>query len=289
MKNYTVVFGTGDPRGQTGLSPTFLQFWNLSSGTTNAPPSIAETVVGKTGVYTFSYGTTQPIQFLIDAATTSPGANNRYVVGQIDPSDRADEYGTTLTAIGFSNLVYGSSLYAYGTTLTAIGYSGLVYGSSLFAQGTTLTAIGFSNLVYGSSLLAQGTTLTAIGFSNLVYGSSLTAQGVSLTAQGVSLAAQSVSLMAQGVSMIAQGVTITYIGQSGGLFSLIGSPTASSFGSTSIDPTDMFGFLKRAQEMAEGNQIYTKATGVLDFYNRGSSTLLREKTISDTSANTTKS
>lgn len=159
MKTYSVIFGTGDPRGYTGLAPTFIQFWNLSTGTTNAPPSIAETVSGKTGVYKFQYGVTQPIAFLIDAATTSPGTSGRYVSGQIDPVDRVDE-----------------------------------------VLGTT----------------------------------------------------------------------------------------ADTMGSTSIDPTSVVGFLKRAQEMLEGGQTYTKASGILQFFSR-SATLIQQKTIADTSTTTTKS
>lgn len=203
MKNYTVSFGAGNPLGFTGLAPTFLSFYNLATGTTNTPPSIAETITGKTGIYTFSYGTTQPISFLLDAATTSPGVNGRYVVGQLDPSDRADEYGTTLVAIGTSLLAFGSTLVAYGNTNVALG--------------NTAVATGFSS----------------------------------------------------------------------GVFSFLGS-TASSIGSTGIDPTTVFGFLMRAQEIAEGNQIFTKATGLLDFWPRGASTLLREKTISDTTTLTSK-
>jgi hypothetical protein len=89
-------------------------------------------------------------------------------------------------------------------------------------------------------------------------------------------------------SLTNQGLTLVGVGISlGALGNLIGS-TASSFGSTSIDPTTLFGFLMRAQEMAEGNQVYTKATTLLDFYNRGSSTLLREKTITDNTTSTTK-
>ena len=68
----------------------------------------------------------------------------------------------------------------------------------------------------------------------------------------------------------------------------IGS-TASSYGSTSVDPVDLYGFLKRARELSEGNQIYTKATGILDMYVRSGVTLLIEKTITDTSTTTTKS
>lgn len=230
MKNYTVVFGTGgDPRGYTGLSPTFLSFYNLATGTTNTPPSIAETISGKTGVYTFSYGTTQAISFLLDGATTGLGTG-RYVTGQIDPADRSDEYGT--------------SLMAFGTTLTAIGYSSLVYGSSLIAIGNTLTA----NIPAG-----LGTTL--VTFAN----------------------ATTANFLNLGSTLVGVGTTLGLLGSS-----------ASSFGSTSIDPTTVFGFLMRTQELLEGDQVYTKGTGIFQLYNRGQSTLLRTKTISDAAANTTK-
>lgn len=194
MKSYTVQFGSGNPQGFTGLAPTFLTFYNLATGTTNAPPSIAETIAGKTGIYTFQYGTTQPISFLLDAATTSPGPNGRYVAGQLDPSDRADEYGNTLIAYGLTTI-------------------------------SMLTAIGLSMGTFGGSLGALGL--------------------------------------------------------------LIGD-TSSSYGSTSIDPTTVFGFLKRAQEISEGNETYTKSTGYLDYYPRAASTLLRQKLISDTTSETTK-
>lgn len=236
MKNYTVGFGSGDPRGFTGLAPTFLSFYNLATGTTNAPPSIAETIAGKTGIYTFAYGVTQPISFLIDAATTSPGANGRYVFGQIDPADRADEYGNTLIAYGLTNIALGT---------------------------TSIAAIG--NL--GSTLMAQGTTLVA---------------------QGSTLVGQGITLIAQGATIVAIGNTLSAIGSTNSaFFGLIGD-NSSSYGSTSMDPTTVFGFLKRAQEMSEGNQTYVKATGILDFYSRGSTTLLREKTIVDTSTSTAK-
>lgn len=147
MKNYTVTFGSGDPRGFTGLAPTFLTFYNLTTGTTNAPPSIAETIAGKTGVYTFQYGVTQAISFLLDAATTSPGANGRYVTGQIDPSDRADEYGTTLAAYGLSLLSYGQTLVAIGTSTVAFGGSASALGSTIIAiLGTTSSSVGTSSV-----------------------------------------------------------------------------------------------------------------------------------------------
>lgn len=111
--------------------------------------------------------------------------------------------------------------------------------------------------------------------------------GITLAAIGTSLTAFGNTSIAIGTSHIAQGNTLFALGASSALFSFIGS-TASSFGSTSLDPVDLFGFLKRAQEINEGNETYTKASGLLDFYSRGSSTLLREKTIIDSTATTTK-
>lgn len=66
--------------------------------------------------------------------------------------------------------------------------------------------------------------------------------------------------------------------------------TFSSFGSTSADPGTVFGFLKRSMEFWEGNQAYTKSSGLLQFFSRGSgsSTLLRERTITDNSSTTIK-
>ncbi len=57
---------------------------------------------------------------------------------------------------------------------------------------------------------------------------------------------------------------------------LIGS-TVASIGSTSIDPNTIFGYLRRAQEVQEGNQTFLKSTGEWDIYSRGSSTLLATK------------
>lgn len=64
--------------------------------------------------------------------------------------------------------------------------------------------------------------------------------------------------------------------------------TADSFGSTSVDPTTAMGYLKRNQEFHEGNAVYTKATGIWDIYSRGSSILLREKTLSNDTTEATK-
>lgn len=61
-----------------------------------------------------------------------------------------------------------------------------------------------------------------------------------------------------------------------------------SFGSTAIDPGTMYGMIKRLQELLEGNAVFNKSTGVWDVYSRGSSTLLREKTLTNTTSSATK-
>lgn len=58
--------------------------------------------------------------------------------------------------------------------------------------------------------------------------------------------------------------------------------TSDSFGSTATDPGSVLGYLKRNQEFLEGNAVFTKSTGTWDIYSRGSSTLLREKTLTNT-------
>lgn len=64
---------------------------------------------------------------------------------------------------------------------------------------------------------------------------------------------------------------------------------ADSIGSTAVDPTTLLGFAKRNQEFEEGNATFDKSTGIWDVYSRGSTTLLAEKTLTNTTAQATKS
>lgn len=241
MKTYTAVFGTSaDTRTSASLAPTFILFYDLVNGATVAPPSISEAPAGF-GIYKFQWGTTTPIGFLLDGATTGLGSG-RYLSGQLDPSDRSDEYGNTMITIG-------TTLIGYGVTSVALG--------------TTSVALGVTNVALGTSNIALGT-------SNIVQ-----------SAQAVTLITNA------GITLVGIGNTAAFFGNSSALFSFIGS-TASSFGNTATDPGTLFGFLKRAQELLEGNNVYTKSTGALQFFSRGSSTQLAQKTISDTSTQTTK-
>lgn len=62
-----------------------------------------------------------------------------------------------------------------------------------------------------------------------------------------------------------------------------------SFGSTAADPATLMGFAKRNQEFSEGNATFNKSSGVWDIYSRGSTTLLVEKTLTNTTSQATKS
>lgn len=61
-----------------------------------------------------------------------------------------------------------------------------------------------------------------------------------------------------------------------------------SFGSTATDPASLWGYVKRLQEFFEGDQIYTKATAILQIFNRGSTTLLRTKQLVNNTTSATK-
>lgn len=153
-------------------------------------------------------------------------------------------------------------------------------GSTLVAVSASLIALGNSNIALGMSNVALGNSNIALGMTN-----------VSIGTTGVGYGASNFLLLNNmGSTVIAIGSTVSGLGISlAGVASLIGS-ASDSFGSTSADPTTLFGFLRRAQEMAEGNQVYTKATGILQFFSRGSgtSTMLRQKTVTDTTTTTTK-
>ena len=304
-RDYFFVFGSGNPATNASLTPTFITFAN-SAGTTFTAPSIAEKPPGS-GLYTVNYGATQTMAFIMDGATTGLATADRYISGVLDPYD---QFGITLNAAyAVGNTTLAGVTLAYGVGLTASTGITLVYGIGLSAiQGITLayeqgatnfalatTAVAGITLVYGLGLtstlgitLNYGLGLTNLSGITLNYGLGLT--NFTLESAGNTL------ISALGSTMIGQGLTLTSIGNTlatiglsmGGLGAVLGT-TASSYGSTNIDPVDVMGYLKRSREFNEGNQTYTKATGLLDFYVRGGVTLLIEKTIADNSTNTTKS
>jgi hypothetical protein len=281
MKNYGVRFGSGDPRTYTGINATFLFFVNMATGATVTPPSIAE-LFANTGIYNFQWGTTTPIAFLVDAATTTPGASGRYVSGQLDPNDRGDEYSATMIAIGTSHIAQGvtsialgTTAVALGTTTVALGITSVSWGSVNNIQGSTIFSLGTTSVALGISNIALGTSAVNWGSVNNIQGSTLFAIGTTITAQGVSNAAQNVTILAQGLS-----ITVAVAG--------VGT-VASSYGSNVADPTDLFGYMKRVLENLEGNNTYNKVSGAFTFLSRGSTTILATKTITNSVSLVTKS
>lgn len=133
-------------------------------------------------------------------------------------------------------------------------------GSTLSVVGSTVAAIS----AQGNTLIAIGTTQIGQGTTLLGYASTLLGYGESIYAQGLSGAFNATEILNR-----------------------IGS-TASSFGTTLVDPGDLFGYVKRNLEAFEGNQNFNKTTGAWQIQTRGS-TLLREKTVTNAANAVTKS
>lgn len=188
--------------------------------------------------------------------------------------------GATSAAPAISEKPPGSGLYTtnYGATVSmAFILDGATTGlssSQRYIPGVfdpqdnmsaTLTVIGASLAVMGGTLVTMGTTLFGIG--STISGMGTTLFGVGSTVTGI-------------------GNTLAGMIGASGFLTLLGD-NSSSFGSTSASPNTVFGFLMRARELHEGDRAYTKSSGVLDYYSRGSSTLLIEKTITDNTSGTT--
>lgn len=177
---------------------------------------------------------------------------------------------------------------------TGLSPTFLIFQSS---DGTTLTPPGVTERITGSS----GT-----GFYQFSYAPNVTLNIAFLLDGGATLSSsiryitgsidavqavdqQAVTIQAIATTLIAIGTTNAAVGNTLSSLNAIIGTTASSFGSTSTDPGDVMGYLKRLQEWNEGDSVFTKGSGVWDVYSRGSSTLLREKTITDDSTSTDKS
>lgn len=65
--------------------------------------------------------------------------------------------------------------------------------------------------------------------------------------------------------------------------------TADSFGSSGIDPSTVFGYVKRLVEFNEGNAFFDKTAGTWTILSRGSSTVLTLKTLVNNSGSVSKS
>ena len=164
-------------------------------------------------------------------------------------------------------------------------------GHPTLTTGLAPTLVQFNNYL-GAAITAPGITqpIAGYGLYQFQYGPTIS---IAFTADGftTSLAGSDrylvgsldpVDAVDETIAGIASGATNSFLA-----YQAIGT-TASSFGTTSTDPGTLYGYLKRLQENLEGNQTFTKATGTLDIYSRGSSTLLIEKALSNSTTAATK-
>ncbi len=103
MKTFSLQFGSGDSRLNSGLTPTFLIFYSPTLGQTLSPPGITEMLAGS-GFYNFIAGTTATIEFLAFSGG-SLSATDAFIKGVLDPvlaidqqiGQPTDSFGSTLT------------------------------------------------------------------------------------------------------------------------------------------------------------------------------------------------
>lgn len=162
--------------------------------------------------------------------------------------------------------------------------SEVVFGSGAYGFSLNISSTQSIFFLAGSATLLSGSSTATANFVAGVIDPILTVDQ--------SISGLSTNISAIGTTQIAMGATLVGIGVtlSGGING-IGS-TSDSFGSTSADPGSLFGYMKRIQELLEGDQIFTASSGVWQMYNRvsfaGVTTLLRTKTILNPGSQTTK-
>ncbi len=197
-----------------------------------------------------------------------------YLVYFSNGATTASNAGLAPTFLQFRTVVGGATAVSPG--ITAISNTGLYY----FTYGPT-NSIAF---------VIDGAT-SGLGQARYINGMLDPIDAID-EYLGSTFYPMNVTITALGTSAIAQGVTLTYLvdGASGGLIEVLNriGTTASSYGDTAVNPGTLYGFLKRLQEWNEGNSIFSKSTSLWDVYSRGSSTLLAEKTMNDSSGNVTK-
>jgi hypothetical protein len=271
-KYYGLVFSNTDPSQYPSLAPTFLTFKNALTGGDVSAPTITQ--LSTVGVYGFTYSAAFPTYFRVDGITIS-SSTDRYLVGIIDPVSDVDSQLTaasaTLQAIGMSNIALGMTNVAIGLTGVAIGTTAVALGTSNVALGTTSVALGTTNVALSTTIVAIGTTNFALGTTAVALGTSAVSSGITAVALGNTILALSTSNFAGNSSLLA----------------LIGD-TSSSFGTEAVDPTTLFGYLKRMQEFNEGDQSFNKTSGVWTIQARNTS-LIATRTLSNSSSEVTRS
>lgn len=178
---------------------------------------------------------------------------------------------TALAAPGITEIPAASGLYRFQydpTTPIVFQCDG---GATLASSLRYIVGSLDPNDKIDEDVAALGSSVSALSSTQLAFGSSLNFLSVGL-----------------GSSVGALGSTLLGVGGTVLAFNSALGTTASSFGSTSIDPETVFGAVKRIQEILEGDATFSKTSGTWNIYSRGSSTLLRVKSLSDGQTSATK-
>lgn len=154
-KTYYLKFGSGDPRPNTGLFPTFIIF-SASGMTALAAPGVTE-MPALSGLYQFQYGPTGPIVFLADGGAAL-SAGDRYISATLDPIQAVDNQ------IGFATDSFGTTV-SDPSTLWGMAKRALenFEGDAIFTKATGIWQIfnrGSTTLLRQKSLTNTTTSST---------------------------------------------------------------------------------------------------------------------------------
>ena len=176
-----------------------------------------------------------------------------------------------------------------GTALTAPGITEPIASSGIY-QFTTSPSFSIAFLAYGNTTSIPSASAYVVG--NLdptdANDDAINILGTTLIATGATIVAMGNTLAAIGSTSGAASATILAIGNTLSDISIRIGSTASIYGSSSVDPGTLFGYLKRTMEFNEGNSTYTKSSGAWAISSRASATLLISKTLTNTSTTVTK-
>lgn len=172
-----------------------------------------------------------------------------------------DSTGQTLAPPSIAEIKFGGA--------TASGAYGFSYNIGI----TSVNSIYF--LAYSATTSTVGSDAYVTGVLDPI----LALDGITTTLNALSS------------SQLAIGNTILALSTSLAISNAFIGTTASTFGTSSVDPSTVFGYLKRIQELLEGDNVFTASSGVWQMFNRasnGTTTLLRTKTVSNPGSSVTK-
>lgn len=212
--------------------------------------------------YYLRFGTTAPSNFsglsptFISFRNQAGGATTSPAISEVSTTGI---YTFAYDPQGSINFIVDGATTGLGTSDRYItgGLDVIDKSDQLFAYGTTMTALGNTTTTYLSVINGQAGAAVGLGITNVAIGTTLTALGNTSLALGLTNSA------------------------------LLGN-TSSLFGNSVTSPTTVFGFLIRARQFWEGDQTYTKATGVLQFYDTTGATLINQVTIADNGTTVTR-